>query len=140
MQFKFLVILVLVFFLSACGQGSSSSGEKRSKSNNFDGKQSITLTNGESEATEEDDFVATLEGNIVTIIDENFNAKGELNSQNQFVVSSPMFSTSSAEVTCTGNVVYTGSINGANIIGEIKGEFICSEIVFDVTGSFSATN
>jgi len=140
MQGKLIIVSAFVVFLTACGQGSISSGENRSKSNSFDGTQSITLTNGTSSATEEDDFVATLEGNIVTIIDENFSAKGELNSQKGFVVSSPMFSTSTAEVTCTGNVIYTGSINGANIIGEIKGEFICSEIVFDVTGSFSGTN
>ena len=140
MPTRFLFSFIFFLFLSACGGGSSSSGEGENNSNAFKGEQTITLTNGSTSATEKDDFIATLEGNIVTIVDENFSAKGELNANNQFTVSSPMFSTTSSGTTCTGSVDYIGEINANIIFGSIKGEFTCSEIVFDVSGEFSGSN
>ena len=138
MKIRFIFISCLVFILAACGGGSSTSDETRAAENNFVGTQSITLSNGEISITETDNFTLMIEGQVVTVIDADFNATGTLNSQNQFVISSPIFSTTSEGITCSGSITYNGQITGSNTAGAIQGEFNCSGVVFDVTGEFSA--
>lgn len=140
MKFKlYLISIFALIVLTACGQGSSTSSDARAKQANFVGSQTIVLNSEGNTASEVDDFVLKLEGNIVTIIDEDFSATGQLGLDNQFSLSSPMFSTSSDGVTCTGNVNYSGIINGESVSGSIRGEFNCSSVTFDVSGNFSGS-
>ena len=133
-----LLITSIVFLLSACGQGGSSSTATKSKVRNFLGEQTIVLTNDGQSASEVDDFILKLTGNVITVVDEDFSATGVLDSENKFSLSSPSFSTSSDGITCSGSVSYSGLIVGDSVTGEITGEFNCSGITFNVTGSFSA--
>jgi len=138
MKFKlYLISIFACIVLTACGQGSSTSSDTRGKQSNFVGTQTIILNNDGNTASEVDDLVLTLNGDVITIVDEDFSATDQLNAQNQFSLSSPMFSTSSGGVTCTGNVSYSGQLNDTNVSGSISGEFNCSGIIFDVTGSFT---
>jgi len=106
MKIRFIFISCLVFMLAACGGGSSTSDETRAAENNFVGTQSITLSNGEISITETDNFTLMIEGQVVTVIDADFNATGTLNSQNQFVISS--------EFNCSG------------VVFDVTGEFSAS--------------
>jgi len=138
MKFKlFLISIIACVVLSACGQGSSTSSDTRGKQGNFVGSQTIILNNEGNTASEVDDFVLQLDGDVVTIIDEDFRATSQIGSNNQFSLSSPMFSTTSNGVTCTGSVAYSGTINGDEVSGDISGEFNCSGIRFDLSGNFS---
>lgn len=136
---RLIFICPLLVLLAACGGGSSSSEDARGKANDFIGTQTITLNNAGNSATETDSLTLSVNQQVITLIDEDFNATGALNSDNQFVISSPMFSTTSGGITCTGNVVYNGQIAGNDTDGTIQGEFNCSGTVFDLTGEFSAS-
>ena len=140
MQFKLLLIsIVASFILAACGQGSSTSSDTRGKQSNFVGTQTIVLNNGGSIASEVDDLIVQLEGDVITIVDEDFSATGQLSVENQFFLSSPMFSTTSGGITCTGSVNYFGVLNGDRVSGNISGRFNCSNITFEVSGTFSGS-
>ena len=138
MKIRFSLFSCLILLLAACGGGSSTSDEAGAEENNFVGTQTITLSNADISVTETDNFTLAVDEQVVTIVDEDFNATGTLNSDNQFVVSSPIFSTTSDGVTCSGSVTYSGQIVGENTTGNIQGEFNCSGTVFDVSGEFSA--
>ncbi|MGH1426601.1 MAG: hypothetical protein ACRBEE_01575 [Arenicella sp.] len=131
-------ITSFILLIAACGQGGSSSTETKTKVRNFVGQQTIVLTNNGQSASEMDDFILKLTGNVVTVVDEDFSATAVLSSDDTFFLSSPSFSTTSDGITCTGNVSYSGTINGDNVSGDIAGEFNCSGIIFNVTGDFSA--
>ena len=140
MKIRFSLFSCLILLLAACGGGSSTSDEAGAEENNFVGTQTITLSNADISVTETDNFTLAVDEQVVTVVDEDFNATGTLNSDNQFVVSSPIFSTTSDGVTCSGSVTYSGQIVGANTTGNIQGEFNCSGTVFDVSGEFSAAS
>ena len=129
----------MMLMLAACGGGSSTSDEAGTNEDNFVGTQTITLSNADISVTETDNFTLLVDEQVVTVVDEDFNATGTLNSDNQFVVSSPIFSTTSDGVTCSGSIIYSGQIVGSNATGTIQGEFNCSGTVFGVSGEFSAT-
>ena len=137
MTFRLIFLLAVLLFIAACGEGSSTSNDIRARQASFVGTQTITLSNGEASVSEQDEFLLNLNEDIVTIVDENFNATSQLDLNNQFSLSSPIFSTSADGVTCTGSVIYSGLINGDQTSGDIQGEFNCSGVIFDVSGSFS---
>ena len=138
MKIRLFLLSCIVLVLAACGGGSSTSDEASAGENNFVGTQTITLSNAEISVTETDNFTLAVDEQVVTVVDEDFNATGTLNSDNRFVVSSPIFSTTSDGVTCSGSVTYSGQISGSTTAGTIQGEFNCSGVVFDVSGEFSA--
>jgi len=137
MKIRLSLLSCIVLLLAACGGGSSTSDQARAKENNFVGTQTITLSNTEISVVETDNFTLKVDELFVTVVDADFNATGTLNSDNQFVVSSPIFSTTSDAITCSGSVTYNGQIAGSNVSGSIEGEFNCSGTVFDVSGEFS---
>jgi len=141
MKFKASLVLWIaaLITLSACGQGSSTSNDARARQSSFVGTQTIVLSNGADSASEVDDFVLNVDGEVVTIVDEDFSATGELSPDNQFILSSPIFSTSSDGITCTGSVLYAGGLNGQTVSGSISGQFNCSDITFAVSGEFSGS-
>lgn len=135
----FLLSIFSCITLAACGQGSSTSSDARGKQSNFVGSQTIVLDNNGNTASEVDDLVLTINGDVITIVDEDFSSTSQLSADNRFSLSSPLFSTSSGGITCTGSVNYSGQLIADEISGSISGEFNCSGTIFDVTGSFSTT-
>lgn len=131
------IILVLMsamtLGLAACGGGSSSSSDS-SSGDRFSGVQTITIL-GESEQA---GFVMTVSGSTVTIRDEDFTASGALNSNGRFSVTVPPFALSVDGISCTFNLVYTGTISGNSTSGNLSGSATCLGTRFAITGTFAA--
>lgn len=131
-KYVLMMMSCMALVLAACGGGGSSS--ESSSGDRFSGGQTIT-TLGESENAP---FVMTIDGNTVTVVDEDFTASGELNGNN-FTVNVPAFSFTEDGITCTFNIAYSGSLISETMTsGSISGSVSCDGIDFPVTGTFSA--
>jgi hypothetical protein len=134
---KYILIMVSIMTLSiaACGGGDSSSDSSTSGSR-FTGVQTLTLLGESSQAA----FVMTVSDSTVTINDADFTASGALDSNNNFSVTVPPFSITDSGITCTFNVVYTGTVSGSTSSGNISGSTSCLGSTFSITGTFAANS
>jgi ABC-type glycerol-3-phosphate transport system substrate-binding protein len=134
-KIKLVLLSIGVLVLSACGGGDSSSSVSGER---YSGTQNLVVLGTSSPAAFA--MVVSTENSTVTILDVSFTASGPL-SGGEFKVTVPAFSETVDGVTCTFNdIVYSGTVSGANASGSISGNFSCDGIgPFSLTGNFSAT-
>jgi hypothetical protein len=154
--------LVTLFFITACGGGSSSdsgggsstqaetgsstestSSGSQSAPTTYTGSVSVVLTaQGFPPVPAESPLTVVIEGDTVTLTVEGESVTTTLNG-NAFTAPIPVPEGGSV-ISCTGTAVADGTVSGNTVSGTVSGSGSCSdgsqEIPVSLSGSFNATS